>query len=415
MRPAPGVPARRLVPRLTITLLLLVLLQPARPRAQEIGATTVLFEPSIEGAGMGGGGVAYFWRDEPNSWSNPALLGIQSGLRYSYGRTQILEEFSDDVFLKSHRFSLGYGGIGVLLAGKPFGGVGEDLKLDYGETQLTDVDGNVIATTNPYEEVRSIGVGVSVLDLLGTLLGAESGIQNVRRHLGISVGHTWKDIAFETEPDFPGFSEGEAEQKDRGAAVRITPLDEIRGALDEPSDRVRAKIDLAGGYAQLNYDEDGDFFFDDPGIPSSEIFELRRVGGAGRVTLAFPSSLQDPIHDFITPTVRFGLSYESSDYYTDGGDELGIDIKRIGAELALADALYLRWGHVEDAIFEVDDTTWGAGLAVRYKGLAGVRFDYAHYPYSPFLEDEFVDRLGITVLVDVGRILLDKPTFGEKF
>jgi hypothetical protein len=407
MRPTSPAPICRLF------LVLLVAAAPAH--AQEVGTTAVLFEPSIEAAGMGGGGVAYFWRDEPNSWSNPALLGTQPGFRYSYGTTQILEEFTDDVYLKSSRFSLGYGGVGVLFAGQPFGSVGEDMKLDYGESQATDVDGNVIATFSAYEEVRSIGVGVSLLDLLVTVLGSDSGIQDVRRRLGISVGHTWKDIVFETDPELPGtFTPGEAEQKDRGAAIRFTPLDEIRDALDEPSDRLRWKVDLAGGYAQLNYDEEGDFFFDDTSIPSNEVYELRRAGGAARMTLAFPSSLQDGIHDFITPTVRLGLNFEKSDYYDDG-ESFELNIERVGAELVLADAFYLRWGHVKDDFFEVDDTSWGAGLALRYKGLAGVRFDYAHYPFSPFLEGEFVDRYGITVLVDLAGVLLDKPTFGEKF
>jgi hypothetical protein len=394
----------------------LALLASVPARAQEVGTTVILFEPSIEAAGMGGGGVAYFWRDEPNSWSNPALLGTQPGLRYSHGSTQILEEFADDVYLKSNRFSLGYGGIGVLFAGKPIEGLGEDMKLDYGESEATDIDGNVIATFSAYEEARSIGVGVSILDLLGTVLGPESGIHDVRRRLGISVGHTWKDIVFETDPELPGIiSQGKAEQKDRGAAIRVTPLDEIGDALDEPSERLRWKIDLAAGFAQLNYDDDGDFSFDDTSIPSEDVFELQRAGGAARFTLAFPSTLQGSINNFITPTVRLGLSYERSDYYGDGGEAFEFDNERVGAELALADALYLRWGHVQEGIFAVDHSTWGAGLAVRYKGIAGVRFDYAHYPFSQFLENEFVERFGITVLLDVAGVLLDKPTFGEKF
>jgi hypothetical protein len=383
-------------------------------RAQDVGTTTILFEPSIEAAGMGGGGVAYFWREEPNSWSNPALLGTQHGLRYSYGSTQILNELADDVRLKSNRFSLGGWGVGVLFAGKPWS-VGEDLKLDYGESEATDIDGNVIATFNAYEEVRSIGIGVSILDVLASVLGPDSKVAGVRRHLGVSVGHTWKDIVFETEPELPGFlTHGEAEQKDRGVAVRITPLDQIQGGLDEPSDRLRWSVDLSGGYAQLNYDENGDVNFDDT-TPANDVPELRRVGGAGRLTLAFPSSLEDPIHDFITPTVRLGLHYESSDYYSDDGTSFEFDIVRTGAELVLADALYLRFGNVEDAIFEVDESSWGAGFALRYKRMVGLRYDYAHYPFSPFLEDEFVDRHGITVFLNVGGVLLDKPTFGEKF
>ena len=68
-----------------------------------------------------------------------------------------------------------------------------------------------------------------------------------------------------------------------------------------------------------------------------------------------------------------------------------------------------------DANFEVDEWSWGVGFALRYKKRFGLRYDYAHYPISELFLDEFVDRNGITAFVDLGGILLNRPTSGEKF
>ena len=50
-----------------------------------------IFDPSIEAAGMGGASIAAFWEENPNDHANPALMGFHSGLRYSYGTTQLVE------------------------------------------------------------------------------------------------------------------------------------------------------------------------------------------------------------------------------------------------------------------------------------------------------------------------------------
>ena len=398
-------------PHLALVLLLPILFYAATTRAQDVGSAAILFEPSIEAAGMGGGGVSWFWRDEPNSWMNPALLGTQNGLRYSYGTTTYHPVPGEDIDLTSHRFSVGGWGVGLLFAGKP---VGHDIKLDYGESDLTDIDGNVIATVNVFEEVQSFGIGVSVLDLLASIAPSSERLALMRRYVGISLGHTWKDILFEVEPELAGLAHGKAQQSDRGVAARLTPVDQIRGDLDQVADHVRWRVDLTGGYAELNYDADGDMTFYDGSGTSDPIYELQRGGVAARVSMALPSSLDGSIYNFITPTIRLGFHHEWSDYYDDGFP-FDLAIRRWGGELVLADALYLRIGGVRDAVFGVDESTWGAGLALKYRKKVGVRFDYAHYPFSPFVpeEDQYLDRVGVTAFADLAALFLKRPVVWE--
>ena len=71
------------------------------------------FDPSIEGAGMGGASMAAFWQENPDDWANPALMGFHNGLRYGYGQTQL---FADDVQYTTHRFLIGAWGVGVAMA-----------------------------------------------------------------------------------------------------------------------------------------------------------------------------------------------------------------------------------------------------------------------------------------------------------
>jgi hypothetical protein len=266
--------------------------------------------------------------------------------------------------------------------------------------EFTDIDGNVILL-EPYDEVRSIGVGVSVLDLVSSVLVA-TGAEPIAlsRHVALMVGHSWKDF----EVDFTPFGRGEGEQKDRGAAIRISPVDQIGDDLLTPSERTRFRLDLSGGYAQLNYDEGGDVFYE--GLAPDPVFELRRAGGAGRFTIALPTQRMGWIHDFVSPTVSLGVSWESSDYYDDG-ESFDLDIERTGQELVVADVLYLRHGHVEDdEVFAVEDETWGFGVSLRYRQMVGVRFDYGEYPYARTVEpDGSVDRYGITAFVDPFRLM----------
>ena len=74
---------------------------------------------SIRAAGMGQASNAVFWGDGLDQWANPALLGYQRGIRYEWGKTQLVPGLLNDVFFKTNVIKLGGGGFGVSLSGKP--------------------------------------------------------------------------------------------------------------------------------------------------------------------------------------------------------------------------------------------------------------------------------------------------------
>ncbi|MGH7490139.1 MAG: hypothetical protein ACREMY_31710, partial [bacterium] len=124
----------------------------------ESGAQSTLVDPSIRASGMGRAGVAVFWGDDPNGWVNPALYAYHDGIRYIRGKTQLVPDLATGVFFTSDEFTLGYGGLGLSIAGKPFDWLG-GYELNYGKSVATDVDGNVVGEFTSYEKIQSIGLG----------------------------------------------------------------------------------------------------------------------------------------------------------------------------------------------------------------------------------------------------------------
>ena len=363
---------------------------------------TQIFDPSIEAAGMGGASIAAFWEENPNDHANPALMGFHSGLRYSYGTTQLVPELADDVHYASHRILAGAWGIGVAMSGKPIESVGY-VGINYGPTEITDVDGNVIGEAEATEHVRSIAVGLSVFDLISSIRVARGGEPlSFNRRLSLALGHAWKTYDIEFAP----FIEGEGNNNDAGILLRVAPFDQIGETLRDANDRLRWKVDVAGAYTRLDYLNDRTVDFDNGGS-SDELFGHRSIGGSVQFTMALPNDGVGDLWDFATPSIRLGVTYEHTDTY-EGDTKLGEFAKRYGAELSVIDMLYLRYGHVKGEV-GLDDATFGAGFSLKYRNMIGVKGDYASYPRTAdvlfFVPDDTYDRWGLTFFVDPYRLL----------
>lgn len=369
----------------------------------ESGAQSTFIDPSIESAGMGGASVAAFWWETPDDWANPALLGFQRGIRYSYGNTQLVPDLADDVYFKSHRILLGAWGIGVNVSGKPIDSMGK-LRLDYGLSTATDVDGNPIGTFRSFEEIRTFGVGVSLLELASSIAEATGGSRwGVSRWLTVALGHSWKDVVVDLAPDWVTLDglagRGEAQEMDRGALVRVTPLDQIEGDPATERQGLAQRVELAGGFAQINYDDTQISYIDED--QSDPLIEDRRWGFSGRWTLAFPAD-DSWIWKFASPTMGVGLGWQESKYYN-GDVQVGGTVHRSGQELVVADVLSLRHGYVDDPVGTIQNDTWGIGVGLAYQKAVGVRFDWAQVPQSKYLKQD-VDRRGVTAFVDPVRL-----------
>jgi len=360
------------------------------------------FDPSIEAAGMGGASIAAFWEENPNDHANPALMGFHSGLRYSYGTTQLIPELADDVHYASHRILAGAWGIGVAMSGKPVESVGY-VGINYGPTEITDENGNSLGEAEATEHTRSIAVGLSVFDLISSIRVARGGDPlSFNRRLSLALGHAWKTY----DVEFGSFLQGEGSNNDAGILLRVAPFDQIGGTLRDANDRMRWKVDVAGAYTRLDYLNDRSVEYDNGN--SDEIFGHRSIGGSVQFTMALPNDGIGDLWDFATPSIRLGVTYEHTDTY-EGDTKLGEFAKRYGAELSVIDMLYLRYGHVKGEV-GVDDATFGAGFSLKYRNMIGLRGDYASYPRGAgsvifFVPDDTYDRWGLTFFVDPYRLL----------
>jgi len=362
-----------------------------------------IFDPSIEAAGMGGASIAAFWEENPNDHANPALMGFHSGLRYSYGSTQLIPEFDDHVYYKSHRILAGAWGVGVAMNGKPIESIGR-IGIEYGPSIVTDVDGNVIGEAEGHERVRSLAVGLSVFDLISSIRVAKGGDPlSFSRRLSLALGHAWKTYETDFAPaELVPNGHAEGTNNDAGILLRVAPLDQIGGTLRDANDRMRWKIDVAGAYTRLDYLNDHGVEYADGS--TDELFEQRSLGGSALFTVALPNDGVGDLWDFATPSIRLGLAYEHTDVYEE-------DIKladlgnRYGAELSVIDMLYLRYGRVDDDPFGVfHGDTFGGGISLKYRNMVGLKGDYASFPRGSLLGKDY-DRWGVTFFLDPYRLM----------
>src|SRR5258706_558027 len=307
-----------------------------------------------------GWAIAVFWSDEPDDWANPSLLGYHRGVRYSYGRTQLVPDLANDVFFTTNRFTIGVGGIGVSLAGKPVKRLG-GLRLDYGVSEATDVNGNVVGEFSSFEDTRQIGVGINVFQALESLLGATGGnAPDISRHVDLSLGHAWKTVVVDLAPasvTLDGLAgRGEATEKDRGALLRLTPFGARSRGAGATSSRVR--VDLAGGFSQRNYDDTQISYIDVS--QSDPIVEERMIGGAARLSLSLPG-ISGWARRVFTPEISLGAAWDQARYYEADARLAHETINRTGQEVTLLGVVSLRHGYIDDKSGTIRDDTWGAG------------------------------------------------------
>lgn len=383
-------PPRRMLPPLL--LLLAAIVAPSLARAQAAsGAQSTFIDPSIRAAGMGGAGAAVFWGESPDDWANPALLSLRHGIRYEWGKTQLVPDLADDVYYQSKRITAGAWGAGLAFVGRPFDGLGLD-KLDYGLSVATDINGDPIGTFRSFEEIRSIGVGISILEFLENLVRATGGkAPQLSRYGDVSIGHSWKRVVVDLAPaDFTQSgvaARGEAETADRGLLLRVTPYDSDRSGRSEEARR-GSRVDLGFAWSARNYDE-STIAYTDP-TQADPIDEDRRLGASARWSLFLPHtsgilSGGSWLLGTINPVVSLGATWEQGRYSWRGRQD-GSSIKRWGVELTWLDLISTRVGHVDDPTGTIQAATWGLGAGIHYRDIVGARYDYASVPQSRYLE-----------------------------
>ena len=353
-----------------------------------------LLDPSIEAAGMGGASVAAFWQENPDDHLNPALMGFHRGGRYSYGHTPLYDNITDGIDFTSHRVLVGAWGVGVAMSGKPES-IGR-LRLSYGESIATDSLGNEIGVVETRQDVRSVAVGVSVFDLASRLLELMGGTPlTIQPRVSLAVGHAWKEV----DRDLGAALSGEGENRDWGALLRVAPMDQIGRDIREPRTHRQSRLELAGAYSRLNYDEEGTIEY--PVGTSEPILDQRQIGASARLTLALPHDGTRWHRDWAVPAISIGVAFDDADIYL-GGQKAGDYATRVGAEVSLFDVFFARVGHVEDNWRNVEGTTFGLGFSLKYRNAIGLRGDWATYPAQDYFDSW--NRYGVTLFVDPYRL-----------
>lgn len=329
------------------------------------------FDPSVRSAGMGGASTALAWSDDVNAWANPALLGYSTGLRFRWNNTRLLPDLVPGLTFRTNRFGYGWGGIGLAI---------ENHTLSYGRIDLTDPQGMPIGTFEPTEHVRPLSAGISlsrVVEAIASLRGGAA--PGFTRYADVAVGFSRKHIRLRLAPQ-PLGGQASTDANDFGLLIGATPLPR--------SDGRRPYVGVAYGFAALNYNDAPIAFI------GEDIVDLVprhiRHGLVARFGLPLSEGAQAGLErrlgrriaDGMDPLLSVAVAADFARYKLGPRQQYGTGTDHVGVELALANTLSLRYGHVGNQFMSIDHDTFGVGFGISLADFAGARYDYAHYPQT---------------------------------
>jgi len=336
---------------------------------------------SIRSAGMASASNAVFWGDGLDHWANPALLGYQNGLRYEWGRTQLVPGLATDVFLTSRVLKAGWSGVGVVLSRKPLSSGG--VHLNYGVSEGTDPYGNPTGTFNSFEHVDSWGLGLSAAQAfegIARLTGHEP--RALSRYADVSVGMNFKKIDIQLAPAALSGT-GSTRARDLGGLVRVTPLNFLDRDVAFPT-----RLDLSYGYSRLSYNDDAVVTFIGEDM-ASRVSRHRRNGFAIRLAMNAPGTqgwigegtAKATLLKGFLPLVTIGMAHDRA--RVDGGS--GTSWYRTdgtGLEIGIANVFAYRHGSYTDKAGDIDGATSGWSVGLPLGPWAGARYERARFPQA---------------------------------
>jgi hypothetical protein len=353
-------------------------------------ANTLLFPTSIRAAGMGGASNALWWGEDPDDWGNPALVAYHSGLRYSFGRTRLLPQLTDDIHFTSQRITLAGGGLGFASSGRPLDGLGGQ-RLSYGRSWLEDDTGAPLGQFEAHEDADSWGAGASlagVTTFLAHRLGSEP--PRALRVVDVGLGYARRHVE---ERYIPTLGEGTTDVSNYGALLRLTPLD----TFDSDGGERPVRLDVSYGWSVLNSDDARTDFpfagtYPAPKMTRHGVAARYAVGGAPEhvpVSTAWYSGVFEPM-------VSIGVAADFERVEHDGTSS-PYDIQRFGLESVVMNVLWLRLGEIEDDAGDIHGLAGGLGVGYQLGDVGSIRYDFASVPQADGRKN--LNRHGVTLAV----------------
>jgi hypothetical protein len=341
---------------------LLLLVAWVSQAAAQGSAPSMDFDVSPRSIAMGGASNALLWGDELNHWGNPALTGYVRGVRYEYGRAQLIPGLQPDVTFQSQVAKLGYRGIGAVMSGTPFP---SGVELSYGD----------VAGFEGFEAVESWGFGVSAARMLAAATGGMLVSPVVTRQWDVGFGMNFKEIEVSGLP-------GEVERttaEDWGAVLRFSPL-----LYENPESETGSQLDLAYGYSVLSGNDDAVLF-------GSRVTRHIRHGISARVAIhpEWLTLLEETPEGWLFAGLRPLLSIgATADWSEVAGSTPNSkhELSGQGLEVAVVNVLALRVGHRRDEAGGIEDATWGFAIGIPVGLLGGLRYESAWTPQAAGLD-----------------------------
>lgn len=378
------------------------------------GAVSHQFNTSARAEGLGGAGVALPWDGNPAHWANPALLAYRTGIQYIDFRSELAKGLADDIVLTNQELTLGWYGVGLLIAQGPVDG----LYLDMGEQQYTNENGESVGTFNSYMRTLSWGIGLDTVQLLEAVLDKPVG--SWTRYASASVGWVWKDFEDLLAPDNLiqdgwGGGMGSGNTTDRGFMIAATPLN-----LGHEGDGLAGEavgVVLGGSFGMSVLDKTDEFIVhvnadqSDPfptryltgwslrlAVPWADA-QRERMNAAGWgmlgdlldpfFSLTYSSQLTEPGFVWDQDLREYSYEHDTSGRYDDEGH---------GWEVGFANLVYLRKGRVEAPYGDLEGETTGWGINLQAGKFGGFRYDAATVPQARGLP--YVERRSWSLWID---------------
>jgi hypothetical protein len=291
-------------------------------RAQsEAGAQSLLFAPGARAEGMARAGVALA-NDANAIWWNVGALAFVRGHDVSASYYDLVAGLAEDVnytYLAYVQRVEGLGGLG-----------GTVTYLNYGKSEATDIDGNVIQEFNSYEVAPTLAYGTDLIPNMG---------------IGVALKLVRVDLAPAVVTTDQVAGRGTTFAADFGWLYKIPSWKAAMGAT------------------LSNIGPDIAFVDEEQSDP---------LGRNVRVGVAYAP--------FETEAHRFTVSADAVRFLLPGRI-LAIDQWGVGGEYEFNRIIALRAGYYSDPIGDIEDVTFGLGLGYR-----GFRFDFASFPQASTLD-----------------------------